>query len=124
MRDDCPVEQCRIRALHANPSVIYSSAIKGPAPMPVIAASGNSTPTNVPFPQPRQFGTHNKGQREMCISKYTNPTPLYPPPLDEASAAMLAHASSGGAMAGIELEEGNSAAVSYIAPELLTSTQP
>ena len=124
MRDDCPVEQCRIRAQHANPYVIYSSALKSPVPASVIAKPGNSTPTNVSFPQARQFGPHGKGQSEMRISQYTNLTPLHPPPIDEASAAMLERASSGGASSEMELEQGNSVVVSQITPELLTSAQP
>jgi hypothetical protein len=61
---------------------------------------------------------------ESCISKYTNPTALHPPPLNEASAAMLTHTSSGGVSFRMELEEGNSGAVSHITPELLTPAQP
>jgi hypothetical protein len=119
MRDDCPVEQCRIRAQQDNPYVIYSSAPKAPVPTSMTAKPGNS---NVSFPQARQFGTHGKGQSEMRVSQYTNPTPLHPPPIDEASAAMLGRASSGGAMSEMELDQGNSAIVSQITPELLTST--
>jgi hypothetical protein len=117
MRDDCPVDQCRTRAQQANSSVIYSSG-------PVLAVPGNPTPTNISFPQARQSGTHGEGQSETRISQYTNPTTLHPPPIDEASAAMLARASSGGATSEMELEKGNPAVVSHVTPELLTSAQP
>jgi hypothetical protein len=120
MRDDCPVEQCRVRAQYANPSVIYSSARKAPVPTPIMTLPTNSTPTNVSFPQLRQFGTHDKGQSDMYISQHTNPTPSRPS-FDEASAAMLASASSGGEMAEMELQ-GDSAAASRTMLESLTST--
>ena len=121
MRDDCPVEQCRIQVQHANPSIIYSSALKGPVPTLAMPVPANSTPTNVSFSQQRQFGAPDNRQREMCIPQHTSPNPLHPPPLDEASAVMRARASSGGAMDEMELGQGNFAAAFRTMHELLTS---
>jgi hypothetical protein len=70
MQGECFVKQFRVRVQHADPSVSYS-AFKGPVPTPVIVMPPNSIPTNVSFPYPPQFGSHDKGPREICVSRRT-----------------------------------------------------
>lgn len=107
MRNDCTVEQCRLRFQHTKSSVVYSSAPKGPAPTLAMPVPANPTEKSVSISQPRQFGADDRGQSEMCFSQLTNAARMYPP-LDESTALALARASAGGAMIAGDLGQGRS----------------
>jgi len=107
MRDDCPVEQCRIRVQHTDSSVIYSSAPNRPVPTLAMPVPANLTSKNPLLSQTRQFGTHDEGPSELCFSQLTNGAHMYPP-FDESTASALARASAGGAMIAGNLGQGRS----------------
>jgi len=122
MRDDCPIEQCRIRVQHTNPSVLYSTPLKGPMATPRTPVSANPMAKNVSLTQPRQFGVHDKGPKEIRISQLARPAPLHLP-LDESTSPVFTRAPSGGAMAGGDLSQGRSNAASQTIPALLRTPQ-
>jgi hypothetical protein len=68
MRDDCPVEQCHFR--NAEPTLLYSSALKGPTPFP-----DNLTVANGPL---SQLGTHDKFSGETYRFQHETAAPLHP----------------------------------------------
>ena len=122
MRGDCPIEQCRIRVQHANPSVLYSTPLKGPMPTPRTPVPASPTAKNVSLTQPRQFGVHDKGPKEIRISQLARPAPLHLP-LDESTLPVFTRAPSGSAMAGGDLSQGRSNAASQTIPALLRTPQ-
>ena len=122
MRDDCPIEHCRIRVQHVNPSVLYSTPLKGPMATPRTPVSANPTAKNVSLTQPRQFGAHDKGHKEIRISQLTRPAPLRIP-LDESTSPAFTRVPSGGAMAGGDLSQSRSNAASQTIPALLRTPQ-
>jgi hypothetical protein len=81
MRDDCPVEQCQFQ--NAQPSLLYSSALKG---SPSTARSADSlTKANCPPAQQRQFGSRDKFPGEASHFQHATATPLYPTVNDSAA---------------------------------------
>ena len=121
MRDDCPIEHCRIQVQHANPSVLYSTPLKGPMPTPRTPVSANPTAKNS-LAQPRQFGAHDKGPKEIRISQLARPAPLHLP-LDESTFPVFTRPPTRGAMAGGDLSQGRSNAASQTIPALLRTPQ-
>lgn len=105
MRDDCPVEQCQIR--NAQPSLLYSSILKGSAPTP--PALDSLTTTNGTFAQQRQFGTHDKFPAETRRFQHSTAAPLYPT-VNDPAAQMLScdsSASTGVGMGSVEPMDGS-----------------
>ena len=86
---DCPVEQCSFR--NFKPTVLYSSAIKGPSP--TTPALDKLTAMGGPLAKQHQFGTHDKFTGEARRFQYASATPSHPSVSD--SAASLYSGTSG-----------------------------
>ena len=125
MRDDCPVEQCQIR--NTQPSLLYSSILKGSAATP--PALDSLTKTNGTFTQQRQFATHDKFPAETRHFQHSAAAPLYPAVNDPAAQHLSCNSSTGERVGmgpgdpvdGSGLGQGRSK-LSYV-PQLLISLQ-
>jgi hypothetical protein len=96
MRDDCPVDQCQFR--NAQPSLLYSSALKG---SPSTARSADSlTKANGPPAQQRQFGSRDKFLGETNHFQHATATPLYPT-VNDSSAQISSCTSNTGTRVGM-----------------------
>lgn len=78
---DCPVKQCSFRK--PKPTVLYSSALKGPTP--TAPAQNGLTATGGPLAEQHQFGTHDKVSGEARRFQHASPAPSHPTANDSAA---------------------------------------
>jgi hypothetical protein len=91
MREDCPVNQCHLRS--SKPTVLYSSAPKGPTPIPPIPEK--VTTINGPFDQQRQFSTRDEFSGEACHFQHAMSIPSYPTSGDPAASLLSGTSGTG-----------------------------
>jgi hypothetical protein len=86
MRDDCPVQQCHFR--HANPSLLYSSVLKGPVDTRATPGPANPATTNGSFAQGHQFEMHDNYSGQAYYFQRAKPS------IDDSAAPSFSRASS------------------------------